>query len=125
MCPGYLSIPSNHAQELSWKMLCVLQKAYNLTGILNSLDHPHCTVFIYVCFCDIDSYKLFFNNHLFLHKATDDNRKQYPSSEHSSRANKLSKRSKKKKITIRRKPMKANGNPRDPKTIQPCGIGFQ
>lgn len=80
MCPGYLSIPSNHAQELSWKMLCVLQKAYNLTGILNSLDHPHCTVFIYVCFCDIDSYKLFFNDHLFLHKATDDNRKQYPSS---------------------------------------------
>ena len=59
MCPGYLSIPSNHAQELSWKMLCVLQKAYNLTGILNSLDHPHCTVFIYVCFCDIDSYKLY------------------------------------------------------------------
>ena len=93
MCPGYLSIPSNHAQELSWKMPCVLQKAYNLTGMLNSFDHSQCTVFIYVCFCDIDSYKLFFHNHLFINKATDDNRKQYSSSEHSPRANKLHKRS--------------------------------
>lgn len=30
----------------------------------------------------------------------------------------------KKKIIMKRKPMKVNGNPRDPKTTQPCGIGF-
>lgn len=29
-----------------------------------------------------------------------------------------------KKIIMKRKPMKVNGNPRDPKTTQPCGIGF-
>ena len=30
----------------------------------------------------------------------------------------------KKKIIMKRKPMKVNGNLRDPKTTQPCGIGF-